>query len=281
MPFAPLYLAQRAQNTQYFETAPKSVIYEYVGFARLPDKRQNDPRERRRRERRKFGAFYATFTQKCLLHNCAWHKQHKTHSVLRKLQSHSFTNARILRAPPGQRENDRRERRRRERGKFGAFCTSFTQKCLLHHWPWQKCSKARSIVRMLQSPLFTNTWVLRAPPGQRENDARERRRRERRKFGAFCAGFTQKCLLHHWPSQKVLKTRSVVRMLPSHSCTNTSVLRAPSEQEENDARERRRRERRKFTRVLSRSTVCTTVLGKKCSTRSVLRMLQSHSFANA
>ena len=105
-PLAPLCLAQIAQNTQYFENTPKSLIYEYEGFMRASRTKRNDARERRRRERRKFGAFYASFTQMCLSYHCAWQKVQKKRSVFRVLQSHSFTNTLVSRAPPEQRESD-------------------------------------------------------------------------------------------------------------------------------------------------------------------------------
>ena len=73
-PFTPLSFAQIAQSTQYFENAPKSLIYECERFARASRTKRNDARERRGRELRKFGAFYASFMQKCLLYHCPWQK---------------------------------------------------------------------------------------------------------------------------------------------------------------------------------------------------------------
>ena len=78
-------------------------------------------------------------------------------------------------------------------------------------------------LRMLQSHSFTNPWGSRARPEQSEKDARERRRRERRKFGAFYASFTQKWLLHHCTWQKLYKTRSTLRMIQSH-CSRTRAF---------------------------------------------------------
>ena len=60
------------QNTDCFKKAPKSLIHEYVGFARASRTKRNDARERRRREYRKIGAFYTSLTQMCLSHHCAW-----------------------------------------------------------------------------------------------------------------------------------------------------------------------------------------------------------------
>ena len=99
VPFVPLCLPKSAQNAEYFENAQR-----ISAFCAPPEPRENGARERRRRERRKFEAFYASFTQKRLLHHFAWHKVHKTHSTLRILQSHSFTNTRVLCAPPEQKE---------------------------------------------------------------------------------------------------------------------------------------------------------------------------------
>ena len=104
MSFVPSCSAISAQKTEVLQNAPKSLIYEYIGFARASRTTRNDACERRRRERRKFEAFYASFTQKRLGHHCAWHKLHKTHSTLRILQSRSFTNTRVLCVPPEQRE---------------------------------------------------------------------------------------------------------------------------------------------------------------------------------
>ena len=92
------------KKTECFQSAPKSLIYEYVGFARASGTKRKRCRERRRRERRKFGALYASFMQKCLLYHWARQKVLKKRSVFRMLQSHSFTNTLVLRAPLEQRE---------------------------------------------------------------------------------------------------------------------------------------------------------------------------------
>ena len=158
-----------------------------------PKQRGKDARERRRRERRKFGAFfdYASFTQKYLLGHCAWQKVHKTRSILKMLQSYSHTNTWVLRAHLEQRETCSRALKARAEKIWSILCKVYAKtpfaplsRCALH-----KEHKTRSILRVLQSHSFTNTWVLRAPPRQTENDARERRRHERRKFGASHARF--------------------------------------------------------------------------------------------
>ena len=69
MSFVPLRLAKSPKKTECFQSAPKSLIYEYVGFARASGTKRQRCRERRRRERRKFGALYASFMQKCLLYH--------------------------------------------------------------------------------------------------------------------------------------------------------------------------------------------------------------------
>ena len=69
--FEALRLANNAHDEQYIEVAPKSLIHESIHGDRAPlEQSENDTRERRRRERRKFGASYASFTQKWLLRHC-------------------------------------------------------------------------------------------------------------------------------------------------------------------------------------------------------------------
>ena len=111
--FVPLCLPKSTQNAEFFENVQRTSA-----LCALPEPRENGARERRRRERRKFEAFYASFTQKRLLHYFAWHKVHKKHTVLLEY-SKDYEYEGFSRASRTKRKRSR-ERRRRERRKFGA-----------------------------------------------------------------------------------------------------------------------------------------------------------------
>ena len=89
--------------------------------------------------------------------------------------------------------------------------------------------------------------VFACHPKHRQQDARERRRRERGQFATFYARFTQKCTFAvpfaALRLTKVHNTSSTCRMFQSHSPTNTSFLRPFRKKRETGARERRMRER--------------------------------------
>ena len=53
-----------AQNTDYFESAPKSLVYECVGFARVSRTKKKDVASAEGASGIKFGEFYATFYAK-------------------------------------------------------------------------------------------------------------------------------------------------------------------------------------------------------------------------
>ena len=148
-------LANNAQDEQYIEVAPKSLIHESIhGVRALPEQSENDARERQRRERRKFGAFYASFTQKWLLRHCTWQKLYKTGSTLRMIQSHSFTNTCVLRAPPQQRKTmlvsaegasgENLEHSVRVLRK-SAFCTTVLGTKCTKHTMFGECSKVANL----------------------------------------------------------------------------------------------------------------------------------------
>ena len=79
--FCTTVLEKAPKKTESFQSAPKSLIYEYVGFARASGPKRKRCRGRRR-ERRKFGAFYARFMQKCFLYHCFWQNVLHKRSVL-------------------------------------------------------------------------------------------------------------------------------------------------------------------------------------------------------
>ena len=82
-------------------------------------------RERRRRERRKLWRFCFKFKKKI---EGIQPLAYETGSFLKALQNHALTNARSLRAPGTQEDRGICERRRRERRKFGSFCSNVTRK---------------------------------------------------------------------------------------------------------------------------------------------------------
>ena len=98
MPFLATTVSKKcSKHSRIVRTLQESRVYEHVGFcARLQNTEENDARERRRRERRKFGSFYARFTQKCSFAPLVLAKVHKTSSMLRMLQSQTFTNSSCL-----------------------------------------------------------------------------------------------------------------------------------------------------------------------------------------
>ena len=257
--FCTIELGKKCSKNGVFSQCSKVAHLRIRWFcARLQNKEKRCSRAPKARAE-KIGAFYASFTQKCLSHHCAWHKVHKTLSILRMLQSHSFTNTLVLRAPPERKamlasaegasgenlkhytqilcksafctiglgksaqktecfqnapksliyeydgfarasrtkRNDARERRRRERRKFGASYASFTQKRLLHHCAWHKLlQNTQYFENTPKSLIYEYEGFARASRAKR-NDARERRRREHRKIGAFYTSLTQMCLSHH------------------------------------------------------------------------------------
>ena len=62
-----------------------------------------------------------------------------------------------------------------------------------------------SLLRILQRQTIPNSWILRVPPKQRERDARECRRRERKSFGAFFVGFRRSGRVYHCFGKKCTK----------------------------------------------------------------------------
>ena len=173
------------------------------------------------------------FCAKVLLNSCVSLKVLKTGGILKMFYKY----ARFVHLQ--NQENGARERRRRERRKFGAFYTRFTQKCFLYPSACQRALKTRSFFENVQ-----RTSALCAPPEPTENGARERRRRERRKFEAFYANFTQKRLLHYFAWHKVHKKHTVLlEYSKGYECEG--FARA-SRTKRKRCRERRRRERRKF-----------------------------------
>ena len=167
---------------------------------RAPRTKRNDARERRRRERRKFGAPYASFTQKCLLHHCAWQKSKKngvfpecskvTHLQIRWFRARLRTKEKAMsRAPKARAEKNLCILR-----KFSAKVLSvplLLAKSANKNGVFSKCSKV------------THEYVgFARASGTKRKRCRERRRRERRKFGALYASFMQKCLLYHWTRKK-------------------------------------------------------------------------------
>ena len=133
----------------------------------------------------------------------------------------------------------------------------FCAKVLLNSCASLKVLKTGGILKMLYK--YARFVHLQ----NQENGARERRRRERRKFGAFYTRFTQKCFLYPSACQRVLKNRSFFE-----NVQRTSALCAPPEPRENGARERRRpsgENLKHSTRVLRKNASYTTLLGTKCT----------------
>ena len=145
---------------------------------------------------KKFGVFYVGFTQKWPGAPLLRQKVHKT-SILRVLRGHGSRATWFWRAPPKP-AKDVRERRRRERRKVAAFYPRFMQMCSFEALRLANNAHDEQYIEVApKSLIHESIHGDRAPLEQSENDTRERRRRERRKFGASYASFTQKWLLRH------------------------------------------------------------------------------------
>ena len=119
--FCTTTLGKSAQNTEYFKNAPKSFIYEYVGFVRASRTTRKRCRERRRRERRKSGVFYASCMQKYVfVPSCLANSAQKTECFQSAPKSLIYEYVGFTHASRTK-TNDAREHRRRERRKIGTF----------------------------------------------------------------------------------------------------------------------------------------------------------------
>ena len=92
-------LSKQRTTRQPSENAPESRAHEYV-ISRAPPRYKRSIRERRRRERRKFGTFYL-----CLR---GWfsRKTARTRQSFETLQSHALTNTRLCASFPTQKEKE-------------------------------------------------------------------------------------------------------------------------------------------------------------------------------
>ena len=245
LPFAPLRLAKSPKKTECFQSAPKSLIYEYVGFARASGTKRKRCRERRRRERRKFGALYASFMQKCLLYHWARQEVLKKRSVFRMLQSHSFTNTLVLRAPLEQRETmlasaegasgENLERPTRVLRK-SAFCTTALGKKSKKNGVFSECSKVTHLrIRWFRARLRNKEKAMsRAPKARAE------------KIWCILRKFYAKVLSVPLLLAKSAKKTECFQSAPKSLIYEYVGFARASRTKRNDARERRRRERRKI-----------------------------------